>query len=210
MMINKKNILLVVDTQYDFMMSDGALYVPGSEEIIVPLIRYVRNLNPEVFSSVYFTMDTHSSETYKDSEEAKQFPPHCLMGTTGWSNVVNPGLIEDPHISVFVQHKGVFDMWAETNNVYTDDIFSAGQERDSFWEDIKPEVNMVYVCGVATDVCVYHAVAGLLKRGFDVVVLEDLTRGIFMDVDKFVLDFPDAVSTGQLMFAEAIIDAETD
>ncbi len=195
--MNKRSMLLVVDTQYDFMMSDGALYVPDAEELIVPLIRYVKNLDPDKFAAAYFTMDTHDEYTYATSKEAEQFPPHCLIGTPGWSNVINLDLIEAPEIEVYVQHKNVFDMWAETNNVYTDDIFSSGTERDVFWTDLKDNIDTVYVCGVATDVCVYFAVKGLLERGFVVVVLADLTRGISGDTDMFVKAFPEYVKSGQ-------------
>lgn len=202
----KKNILLVVDTQYDFMMSDGALYVPDSEEIIIPLIKYVKNINPDLFGIVYYTMDTHSASTYADSEEAKQFPPHCLMGTPGYENVINIELTSGV-VPTFVQNKGVFDMWEEEScYVYNPWDLAAGIDRNEFWETVQEATNIVYVCGVATDVCVYQAVRGLLARGFTVAILEDLTRGILANVDKFVLDFPEQVSTGQLLFTDVLID----
>lgn len=201
-MVTKRNMLLVVDTQYDFMMSDGALYVPGAEELIVPLIRYVKNLDLNTFACIYFTMDTHDAYSYGSSEEAKQFPPHCLIGTPGWNNIINLDFVGVPQADVFVQHKHVFDMWAETNNVYTDDILSSGAERDLFWTELKDNIDTVYVCGVATDVCVFDAVKGLLERGFVVVVLKDLTRGIFAETEKFEDEFAEYIQSGQLAVKE--------
>src|SRR5215217_6601613 len=54
-----KNFVVVVDTQYDFMMPDGILYVKGAEETINPIFVYLASLNPETTSGVLFTFDMH-------------------------------------------------------------------------------------------------------------------------------------------------------
>lgn len=187
-----KKILLVVDTQYDFMMSDGRLYVPGAEEIVVPLIKYVQNTGNNGFEYIYFTYDTHEAEEYANSAEGKMFPLHCEEGTSGHENVINTLLIPDDLIdNTVIHYKPVFDMWEEEEPT-----------RDAFW-DTKTDYT-VYVCGVATDVCVLQAVRGLLDRGFKVVVLEDLTRGIIENALEYLTNECAAeYETGQLKFERA-------
>jgi len=200
----KKNILLVVDTQYDFMVSDGALYVPGAEDIIVPLIKYVNNISTDDFHLVYSTMDSHTEAAYSVSEEAKQFPIHCVVGTLGIENIINlEGIMGI--LPVFIQCKSVFDMWAPPTNGGKSWVYEAYCSDDEpapledFWKDAKKITNEVYVVGVATDVCVKYAVVGLLERGFKVAVVDALTRGIESNSCNSP-DLAEYINTKQLRF----------
>ena len=38
-----KKVLIVVDVQYDFANSNGALYVPGGEEVIHAIAQYIKD-----------------------------------------------------------------------------------------------------------------------------------------------------------------------
>jgi nicotinamidase/pyrazinamidase len=170
-------LIVVVDTQYDFMLPDGALYVPQAEEIIVPGIRFLRNLKPEETAAVLFTFDTHDPEIYAVSEEAGQFPPHCVRGTQGWANVFNPALI-DPAIPVHALEKGVFDLWAEPDVEVQRVGRSERRPRDTFFGALDPRRVQATVIGVAADYCVRWAVDGLAARGYRIEVPPELTRGI--------------------------------
>ncbi|WP_205249391.1 hypothetical protein, partial [Escherichia coli] len=63
-------------------------------------------------AGVLFTYDTHLPEVYAQSEEAKQFPPHCEKYTKGWELVVSTNL-KDALIPVYTLQKSVFAMWEE-------------------------------------------------------------------------------------------------
>src|SRR4051812_39378210 len=89
----KKNFLIVVDAQNDFMLPDGALYVKGAENCIGPINNLLDSLRPETTGGVLFTYDTHDFFTYVHSKEGKEFPPHCLYRTEGWNLAVNPFLV---------------------------------------------------------------------------------------------------------------------
>ncbi len=83
-------IFFDVDTQHDFMDKDGALYVPGAEEIksnLYWLTDYARNNLIPVLCS----LDIHyGTPEFKERERELQrwgglFPDHCLMSMNGFS-----------------------------------------------------------------------------------------------------------------------------
>ena len=53
-----------IDTQKDFMLKTGALYVPGAERII-PKLRRLFDFAAGNEISVISTMDTHAAETLR-------------------------------------------------------------------------------------------------------------------------------------------------
>jgi len=168
-------LLVIVDTQADFMMSKGALYVPNSEELIGTLNTMAFELDPIEFPYVLMTFDTHHEDTYPGSEEAKQFPIHCIEGTPGHANVVNVELFHED-IEIYGIQKPVFDMWAD-----------GVDDRDEYIQNVANDgIHRVRIVGVASDYCVKWAIAGFLDRGFAVEVSRSLTRGIMRDIDTTV------------------------
>jgi len=177
--------VVVVDTQWDFMAVDGALSVAGAADLIEPMRAWLAALVPSETAGVLFTYDTHDSDIYSKSPEAEAFPAHCVRGSTGWNNVLDPAVI-DPAIPAWTMQKGVFDMWAEDNlgilNVRSPN--AAPTDRDAFFNDLKSEgIEHVTVIGVAADYCVRWAIEGLVVRGFKVEVPAALTRGIERQID---------------------------
>ncbi len=173
-----RNFVIVVDMQRDFVAADGALPVPGAEEIVAPMRDWLAGLRPEDTAGVLFTFDTHVPAVYAASEEAKQFPPHCVKGTSGWELVVDPGAV-DPAIPVLRLEKGVFDMWAEAGLAVARIGTGGAADRDGFFAGLLDAgIEEVTVVGVAADYCVRWAVEGLIALGFRVTVPAGLTRGI--------------------------------
>jgi nicotinamidase/pyrazinamidase len=157
-----KKIVIVVDTQADFMNADGALSVAGADALAAPMNAWLAALRPDDTAAVLFTFDTHFADTYPLSEEAKEFPIHCLRETPGWHNVLDAGRV-DPAIPAYRLEKGVFAMWQEDGL------------------SVEP-------IGVAADYCVRWAIDGLIERGFSVTVPEALTRGIARPIDQVLRD----------------------
>jgi nicotinamidase/pyrazinamidase len=180
--------VVVVDTQSDFMHADGALAVAGADALIPAAEAFLAHLRPEDIAGVLFTFDTHEPEIYARSSEAEQFPPHCVKGSDGWANVLDPRLV-DAAIPVYRLEKGVFDMWAE-DGLRVEDARGAGAsvDRDAFFAALRQRVSQVTVVGVAADYCVKWAVEGLLARGFVVTVPEGLTRGIARQIRAVAAD----------------------
>ena len=70
-----KNIFFVdVDTQLDFMLSNGALYVPGAERMI-PKLRRLFDFARKNEISILSSVDAHTP----DDPEFSSFPPHCVV-----------------------------------------------------------------------------------------------------------------------------------
>jgi nicotinamidase/pyrazinamidase len=64
---------------------------------------------------------------------------------------------------------------------------TAEPSRELFFEYWKVQgVTEVEVVGVAADVCVNQAVHGLKNRGFNVTVRNEMTKGIFRQMNQVV------------------------
>ncbi|MEK9209739.1 cysteine hydrolase family protein [Sphingomonas sp. 2378] len=180
--------VVVVDMQRDFVASDGALPVAGAEGIVAPMNAWLASLQPAEVAGVLFTADTHVPAIYALSEEAKQFPPHCEVGTPGWALVVDPNVV-DAAIPTYRLEKGVFDMWAEPGLVVERIGTADTTDREALFNGLHAQgVEHVEVVGVAADYCVRWAVEGLLARGFRVTVPAGLTRGIVRQIDMVALE----------------------
>lgn len=184
-----RDLILIVDTQADFMLPDGALPVPAADTIVTPLIEWLARRTPADTAAVVFTFDTHFADTYPGSAEAALFPIHCVKGTPGWRNLLDP-LSVPPAIPCRTLEKGVFDMWAEDGLVLRDaHDKSPPVARDLFFEELRGQgVERAVVVGVAADYCVRWAIDGLVRRGFSVTVPEGLTRGIERSIGQVLLD----------------------
>lgn len=181
-----KKLVVFIDTQVDFMVDGAALYVPGAQELISKLNNFAYHLDPNDVEAVLFTFDTHNAASYEGSEEAKQFPIHCVENTPGWANVVNHKLIHDD-IQPFFLHKGVFDMWAEEHVLVESYRTGWAELRDGWFEEFEHQgMNHVVIVGVASDFCVKWAADGFMNRGWHVEIPRGLTAGIVRDADTMV------------------------
>ena len=153
--------LIIVDCQNDFIEPNGALHVPGAETIKDALVKIIKN-QKNYFDSIIITQDWHSKEDYAKREESKLFPEHCIQGTWG-AKVIDEveQALQDPEVKASEMRftKPVFDIWAESPEFVT---------------RIKAELSLddtIYVCGVATNYCVYQAIKGFIAAGFKKVVM---------------------------------------
>jgi nicotinamidase/pyrazinamidase len=80
-----------VDTQLDFMRADGALYVPGSEEII-PTVGALTGFAYRRAIRIVASADDHVEGHHELSETpdfVTTFPPHCIRGPRGMEDSRN-------------------------------------------------------------------------------------------------------------------------
>src|SRR5437763_4841063 len=170
-------VLWDVDTQVDFMLPTGKLYVPGAEETAPAMRRLVEAARaagiPHVASA-----DDHELTDAEISDEpdfSTTYPPHCLRATRGarkiseteQENPVPIGLEPLPDRFLrgreFLLLKKHFDVFTNPN---TGTLVTA----------LDPDVVLLF--GVATDVCDDAAIRGLLQRGRSVRFVEDAARGL--------------------------------
>jgi nicotinamidase/pyrazinamidase len=184
-----------VDTLYDFMKSDGKLYVPGSEEII-PAVKRLTDFAHAHRIPIIASADNHevSDAEISDSPDWKTtFPPHCMRGTPGQRKIAetelkNPLIIEprlqDPdalalqirgHRGDILLHKRALDVFTNPN---VPAVLGA----------LEPEAVVIY--GVATDFCDRYTVEGLLRSLPQAVLylVTDAIRAIYPEEGKRLME----------------------
>ena len=144
--------LLVIDMLNDFVKPDGALPVPGAEDIVENINKLIKDFqgNDDL---VVFVNDAHEV----DDPEFMTFPLLCVKGTPGAH--IYPKIIGNRNII----EKTTYSAFAETN---LDDYL------------IENQVECIFLCGVATDICLKAAAEGALVRNYHVTIIEDASRGL--------------------------------
>jgi nicotinamidase/pyrazinamidase len=158
-----------VDTQADFMLPGGKLYVPGAER----LLPKIRRLTDAARDGRVFLV-SHGCYHTKDDPEFKIFPPHCIKGTPG-SAYVPEALAEkvftvpnDPAASLPRDISQYQQIHLEKQTL---DIFQS-RHADELVKRLGDDKEFV-VFGVVTEYCVRLAAKGLLERGHRVSVVKD-------------------------------------
>jgi nicotinamidase/pyrazinamidase len=170
-------ILWDVDTQVDFMLPEGKLYVPGAEETIPAMARLVAAARAAGLVHVA-SADDHEltdPEISAEPDFRTTYPPHCLRGTRGARKIPETDQ-EDPvpitleplperHLvgREFLLLKKSFDVFTNPN-------------AERLLDRLDPDEIVVF--GVATDVCNDAAIRGFLERGRRVRFVEDAARGL--------------------------------
>jgi nicotinamidase/pyrazinamidase len=175
-------VLWDVDTQVDFMLSDGKLYVPGAEDTIPAMRRLVEGARAAGLVHVA-SADDHELTDPELSDEpdfANTFPPHCLRGTRGAQKIPEteqddplplssipfpPGLVP-----ALIDGRREILLLKKNFNVFTN------PNTDPLLDALDPGELIVF--GVATDVCDDAAIRGFLRRGRRVRFVEDAARGL--------------------------------
>ena len=179
-----------IDTQKDFMLKTGALYVQGAERIISGL-RRLFDFAAKNEISVVSTMDTHIA----DDPEFAEFPPHCVRGTDGWRKLDDT---LTPHPLVFSTapvDRNLAECVRKNRQIIieknTFDAFS-NPVMERLTRALPPRA---IVFGVATEYCVKKAVLGLRRLGVQTVVVDDAVRAIESKTEKEAIDEMKAAGT---------------
>ncbi len=158
-----------VDTQADFILPGGKLYVPGAEQLIPNLKRLVDAAR----QGYVFLLGDADAHTMQD-EEFKHWPPHCLQGTPGQRflpETLTDRVLVIPNektfripadLSAYLQvilEKNTLDVFA---NPHTERVIERFDRRAEY-----------VVFGVVTEYCVRLAAKGLLERGRRVALVKD-------------------------------------
>lgn len=174
-----------VDTLYDFMRSDGKLYVPGSEEII-PVLAALTDFAHAHKVPIVASADNHEPSDAEISDEPDwntTFPPHCMRDTPGQLKIAETALkdplviepeLQDPgalshrilaHRGDFLLHKRALDVFTNANAL-------------TLLRTLEPESIVIY--GVATDFCDKYTVEGLLRHSpkAELFLVTDAIRAI--------------------------------
>jgi len=168
-MVSRNLVFWEVDTQSDFMLPGGKLYVPGAEK----LLPNIRRLTDAARQGRVFLV-SHGCYHVPDDPEFAIFPPHCVKGTPG-SDLV-PEALTDRVLRVpneataslpkdFSQYQQIL-LEKQTLNIFE------SRHADELVKRFGPETAFV-VFGVVTEYCIGFAAKGLLDRGRKVYVVRD-------------------------------------
>ncbi len=162
-------VLFDVDTQNDFLLPVGALYVPGAEKLI-PTFQRIYELARQRGIPVISTADAHSD---RDPEFAV-WPPHCVAGTLGQAKIPGTLLAGAATVANRAGSPAFPDAPQIIVEKQTVDMFQTVTLRHVL--AARPAARLVeryVVFGVVTEICVWHAVRGLREMGQAVDVVSD-------------------------------------
>ena len=193
-MKRNQTIFWDVDTQFDFMKPQGALYVPGAQEII-DKVSEVRRFALENGYSILSDVDWHRMDNPEISPQPDlktTFPPHCMAGTPGAERVGDLGDVPIDYVEISevnmarlrrLVQKDQFHIVIRKQSLNVFDNPNTHKLVDL----IRPE--HVIAFGVALDCCVYYVLSELSKhKGVRLSLLTDATKGLHTRSDEEVYD----------------------
>jgi nicotinamidase/pyrazinamidase len=176
-----KDVLIVVDVQYDF-LPGGALAVPDGDAVIPPINRLAK-----VFRHVVLTQDWHTPghASFASSHAGKQpfettelhygtqvlWPDHCIQGTFG-AEISRD--LKIPHAQLVIRkgynpaidsYSGFVEADRKTSTGLAGYLMERGFKR-------------VFCAGLATDFCVAWTALDAKAAGFETYLIEDASRAI--------------------------------
>lgn len=173
-MVSRKFILWEVDTQVDFMLPAGKLYVPDAEKTL-PNIRRLTDLARQGRAFLV----SHGCFHTPDDPEFKIFAPHCVKGTPGAEFV--PEALTDKVVRIAneVEAKVPKDLSPYQQILLEKQTLNIFESRhaEELLKRLPKDAEFV-VFGVTTDYCVRFAAKGLLERGRRVVLVSDAIKPI--------------------------------
>jgi nicotinamidase/pyrazinamidase len=189
-------VFIDVDTQVDFMLPTGALYVPRAE-LLVPNLRRLMSCARQQDVPVISSADAHQP----DDPEFKIWPPHCVIGTPGQQRIpetlfpdpvvipCRPGAFQPPArwVGQFIVEKPTYS--AQDNPNFDALLNALGRRR-------------AVVFGVATEFCVRADALGLSRRGFQVEVVTDAIKPISEEGGRKALEEMTAAGVRMVTTAE--------
>lgn len=197
--MNEPLVFLDVDTQADFMLPTGSLYVPGAEQI-VPNLKKLMTYAQEHGIPVLSSADAHPP----DDPSFAQWPSHCVVGTPGQRRIPETQLYPS---TVIPNRPGAFVPPAEWSS-------QAIIEKVEYDVTSNPNFDAVLsslgrrrfvVFGVATEYCVRGATLGLRQRGLPVDVVVDAIKAITEESGRKALEEMAAAGARFVKVAEVCV-----
>jgi nicotinamidase/pyrazinamidase len=180
--------LLVIDLQRDF-LPGGALAVGGGDQIVGPIAALARR-----FTTVVATQDFHPPGHVSFASahpgaarfqtialdaagrEQALWPDHCVAGTRGAHLSCD---LPDDALSLILRKGTRRDV--DSYSAFREDRDDRGARRTTglgAWLHARG-ISSIHVVGLARDYCVRASAIDGVAEGFDVVVIDSLTRAVW-------------------------------
>lgn len=173
-----------VDTQADFMLPGGKLYVPGAEKRIANM----RRLVDAARAGKAFLISSADQHAPNDPEFAR-FPPHCVKGTNGaeiLAELKSPKIVSLPNDTNSSIPKNLDEVQQIVLEKQTLDVFDNPNTEKILKQFAGKEEFVVF--GVVTEFCVRLAAKGLLDRGRRVAIVTDAIETLDASEGQRTLD----------------------
>jgi nicotinamidase/pyrazinamidase len=187
----KKNALIVIDIQYDF-LPGGSLAVPNGDDII-PIINELQRK----FDLIVITQDWHPAnhKSFALSHKNKKpydiiklngndqvlWPVHCVQDSEGAA--ISSDL--DTQKASLIIRKGMNPEIDSYSSFFDNEKMNSTGLAGYL---IEKGVNKVSICGLAADFCVYYTAMDALDLGFEAEIIIDATKAIHVDEFKNKLE----------------------
>jgi nicotinamidase/pyrazinamidase len=166
-----RTALIVTDVQNDFADPAGSLHVRGGDEIL-PFVNEEIGRATQAGAYVVYTQDWHPETTPHFEKDGGIWPVHCVQGS--WGAAFQDGLVMKGE----VVRKGTGGEDGYSGFTVRDP--ASGEQVGTGLEELLREhrIERVVVVGLATDYCVKETALDALRKGFDVVVLDEGVRAV--------------------------------
>jgi len=157
--INNMNqdVLIVVDYQNDFI--SGSMGLPKAKHILTPLNKAIQEAQKQEML-IIFTRDWHSEEHPSFIKNGGKWPKHCIADTFG-SELHEELIMPKDRILIDFGVDETSRGFSPYENKTLDLLISS------------PNIQTVYVAGIALEHCVLATCLETAKRGKKVIALED-------------------------------------
>lgn len=166
-----------VDTQRDFMLPEGKLFVPGAKKIfprLATLTLFARQHAIAVAGSV----DRHFPSDSELQANGGEYPEHCMSGTKGQEKVdatapqqpvwIKNRVYSETELRELLQRPG--EIYIEKQRF---DVFTGNRNAAKVFDVLLQGKEDIVVYGVVTEVCVDQAITGLKDRPVRLHVVVD-------------------------------------
>ena len=179
--MTENDVLLVVDVQNDF-YSNGALAVPGGEEIVPAVNRLAQRFRHVVLTQAWHPPGHHSFASTHPGRRPHEtimlpcgsqtpWPDHCVQGTEGAQFHADLKIVHAELIPRKGCRREIDSYSAFFENDHTTPTGLAGYLRER-------GLGRVFLAGLAFDFCVRYSAEDAHQQGFEVVVVEQACRSI--------------------------------
>jgi nicotinamidase/pyrazinamidase len=198
-----RTIFWEVDTQADFMLPGGKLYVAGAEKIIPNIKRLV-----DVARHGNVLLVSDACRHSQNDPEFQTFPPHCIRGTPG-ARIIPEGLAQTFYTVAnddkYKLPKNLLSFQQIILEKQTLDVFD-NPHTSAIVERLGKDVEYV-VFGVVTEYCVRLVAKGLLARGHKVLIVKDAIETLKAEEGRRALEELKSLGARLITTDEAITSA---
>jgi len=187
--------VVVVDVQGDFTeLKNGSLAVQDTDSAYLEKVRFFTKIMKARGLKIFATQDYHprdhisfytnndGTNPYEiidiDGRSQVMWPPHCVMGTPNADLLVETAFFEA------IVKKGCDPKFDSYSGFFDDGGAATGLDEILKSRDLKTLI----IYGLATDYCVKDTAMDALKSGFNVIVIEDLCRGVAQDTTRAAVE----------------------